>query len=581
MHNDAQRWFYKKICNFKKDEDGGIMILALMLFVCMIVAGGLAVDLANHERTRTYLQTHLDNAVLAAASLSQDMDSEDVVLSYMASSGVDTSTINVETDIERIGGIVVGRTVYATMNDDVRTYFFRYFDYDALEMTIESRAVERVEDIEISLALDVSGSMKRPTSDGRSWKIDALKQAASVFVDEVLSEAEEGRVSISIIPYSTKVNAGADLLDYYNTTTEHDYSHCVDFEEDDFRSLSIYPNSLLQRTAHFQFQGTRTYDYWEREWVRDDPSKGEWACRIDQGFEITPLSSSAIDLKAHIDSLTPEGSTSIDVGVKWALALLDESAQGPVSALVAEGKINPAFRGRPHPHSAQNNMKVLVIMTDGENQTEYRMRDKYASGESNVFKFTAANGDGPYYNVVSEERSGANDGSYPYGEDYFYPPYPTPENHKYLWDGRLWSNMLLNEHTGLSENYRQSLNKKKLTWPEIWNEMSPDYFAHNFIGKQENNSRDGDYERDRFWDKMIKTVSADEKDDRLRDICATARAAGIVTYTIGMEVKEDDSLELLKECASTEAHYFDVEGMELQTAFEMIASSISMLRLTK
>ena len=571
MHNDAPRWFYKKICNFKKDEDGGIMILALMLFVCMIVAGGLAVDLANHERTRTYLQTHLDNAVLAAASLSQDMDSEDVVLSYMASSGVDTSTINVETDIEQIGGIVVGRTVYASMDDDVRTYFFRYFDHDALEMKIESRAVERVEDIEISLALDVSGSMDWPTSDGRSWKIDALKQAASGFVDEVLSEAEEGRVSISIIPYSTKVNAGADLLDYYNTTTEHDYSHCVDFEEDDFRSLSIYPNSLLQRSAHFQFQGTDIYD----------PSEGQWACRIDQGFEITPLSSSATDLKAQINSLTPEGSTSIDVGVKWALALLDESAQGPVSALVTEGKINPAFRGRPHPHRAQNNMKVLVIMTDGKNQTEYRVRDRYASGESNVFKFTAANGDGPYYNVVSEERAGAHDGSYPYGEDYFYPPYPTPYNHKYLWQGRLWSNMLLNEHTGLSESYRQSLDKKKLTWPEIWNEMSPDYFSYNFIGEQENYWRDRNTERNNFWNSMIETVSADEKDDRLRDICATARVAGIVTYTIGMEVEEEDSLELLKGCASTEAHYFDVEGMELQTAFEMIASSISMLRLTK
>ena len=43
----------------------------------------------------------------------------------------------------------------------------------------------------------------------------------------------------------------------------------------------------------------------------------------------------------------------------------------------------------------------------------------------------------------------------------------------------------------------------------------------------------------------------------------------------------DGSLELLEECASTEAHYFHVEGLEIESAFEMIASSISMLRLTK
>ncbi|MEP3588763.1 MAG: Tad domain-containing protein [Marinobacter sp.] len=291
MHYHVSHWFLKRIYDFKEDEDGGIMILSLMLFVCMIVAGGLAVDLANYERSRTYLQTHLDNAVLGAASLSQNMDPKEVVLSYMASSGVDTSAINVETDIEQIGGIVVGRTVYASMDDEVRTFFFRYFNHDTLGMKIESRAVERVEDIEISLALDVSGSMSDPTSDRSERKIDALKEAASGFVDEVLSEAEEGRVSISIIPYSTKVNAGADLLNYYNATTEHEYSHCVDFEANDFRTLSIYPSSLLQRTAHFQFS----------EWSVYDPSAGIWTCRIDPGFEITPLSSSATELKAQID----------------------------------------------------------------------------------------------------------------------------------------------------------------------------------------------------------------------------------------------------------------------------------------
>jgi hypothetical protein len=48
-----------------------------------------------------------------------------------------------------------------------------------------------------------------------------------------------------------------------------------------------------------------------------------------------------------------------------------------------------------------------------------------------------------------------------------------------------------------------------------------------------------------------------------------------------MDVDSTNSLSLLKDCASSEAHYFDVQGLEIQTAFDMIAASISMLRLTK
>ena len=83
------------------------------------------------------------------------------------------------------------------------------------------------------------------------------------------------------------------------------------------------------------------------------------------------------------------------------------------------------------------------------------------------------------------------------------------------------------------------------------------------------------------WNDIIVEIDRDQKDTRLRALCNLARQAGIVTYTIGMDVTKSNSLEILKDCASTEAHYFDVEGMEIKAAFEMIAASISMLRLTK
>ena len=555
--------------HFRRGEEGGILLLSLMIFVVMTVAGGLAVDLANHERTRTYHQTHLDNAVLAAASLSQDIEPRDVVMSYVTSAGLDASKVKVETSTEEIGGILVGRTVRATLTGGVNTYFFRFFDVNNLGMSIESQATERVEDIEISLVLDVSGSMAWDTSNGNGKKIDILKQAAGDFVDAVLSEAEEGRVSISIIPYSTKANAGPDLLKYYNASREHDFSHCIDFDGADYTALAIDPSTRLSRTGHFQY-GNKYGN-----WSTSDKEKGDWVCRFDDGFTITPLSSSAEVLKAQINKLTAKGSTSIDMGVKWGLALLDPSAQTAVSGLVSEGLVSAAFEGRPHPHKSQNNMKVLVIMTDGENDVEYRLHSKFASGLSPVIRSATADDSTVVYGVDAPEISGADDRQHPEGERYFfYSKHPLESKE------RAWRNHTPKNDPELAQ-YAHNIVEKQLTWPEVWAEMSPVYYGYNLLGKQSNSSRKWASTMWDQWEDMHYSVHPSVKNTQLSTICGAAKQAGIVTYTIGMEVQKEISLNLLKECASTEAHYFDVEGMDIGTAFDMIAASISMLRLTK
>ena len=97
------RMFFDRVKRFSKDEAGGMLVLMLVVFFGITIFGGLAVDLANHERTRTTFQTHLDNAVLAAASLSQNLDPEEVVRSYLTSAGLDPSEVAIDTSEEKIG----------------------------------------------------------------------------------------------------------------------------------------------------------------------------------------------------------------------------------------------------------------------------------------------------------------------------------------------------------------------------------------------------------------------------------------------------------------------------------------------
>ena len=71
-----------------RGEEGNLTILALCMFVLMAMIGGIAVDLMRYEAMRTSLQNTLDRATLAAASLSQQLDAEDVVTDYFDKAGL-------------------------------------------------------------------------------------------------------------------------------------------------------------------------------------------------------------------------------------------------------------------------------------------------------------------------------------------------------------------------------------------------------------------------------------------------------------------------------------------------------------
>ena len=74
----------RAVNRFRKDEDGSLIIFGMIIFLLMLMIGGMAVDLMRHERMRTELQQTLDRSVLAAASLTQDLDAEAVVRDYFA-----------------------------------------------------------------------------------------------------------------------------------------------------------------------------------------------------------------------------------------------------------------------------------------------------------------------------------------------------------------------------------------------------------------------------------------------------------------------------------------------------------------
>lgn len=464
-----------------EDQSGSMTFFVVMLFTTMIGVAGIAIDIARFEARRTEIQANLDNCTLTAASLRKTNSPREVVIDCMETANMHANYTVVATNNAYS---ITHRKVTATGEISLDTYFMKIFGVDDLDLHVSSVAEERVPHVEVSLVLDISGSM-----DGS--RLDSLVPAAQDFVDILLAgndETNPNRVSISLIPYNMQVNAGETLFTEFYGTPDHDYSYCVEWsptttdgwgtDVDPFSELSFsndftyvlrnslgnaideygniipeyededgnavdedgnfidelgfaldeYGNSLggdgifnlvdVERTAHavhMGYKNTTNYTYGELN---------QPYCRDEATAQILPFSLNPDELKDQIADLSARGNTSIDIGVKWGTVLLDPSSRDVITKLTTKWEdevgddgevtvvstdrqaVDPGFDGRPVDYTDDITLKVLVVMTDGENTTEYRVKSsKRGTGNSGVWFNSNAEPGSNAYSFSSQSGS--------------------------------------------------------------------------------------------------------------------------------------------------------------------------------
>jgi len=169
----------------------------------MLMIGGLAVDVMHAEGRRTDLQNAMDSGVLAAADLDQLRDPREVVLDYIARSGFNTDEVEIT-----VSESLNGREVTAVARLTTRTSFIGLMGIDRFDTALATSARELITDVEISLVLDISGSMRY---DG---KMDNLQGAAETFVQTTLRGDLATKTSINLIPYAGQTNPGPTAFEY-------------------------------------------------------------------------------------------------------------------------------------------------------------------------------------------------------------------------------------------------------------------------------------------------------------------------------------------------------------------------------
>jgi len=186
------------------DDRGGMTMLMLVLFLGIVFMTGLALDLAEQESERADLQSALDRGVLSAAQLSQTLEPKEVIESYLASRTLSSGAVKMAVQSERT---VNSSDVFAQARTSTNTMFMRMTGVDTLAVPASSRAVERVQNVEISLILDISGSMRFDE------RVLDLIPAAESFLRKVTRNGESEHTTINVVRYAGQTNPGAWMFE--------------------------------------------------------------------------------------------------------------------------------------------------------------------------------------------------------------------------------------------------------------------------------------------------------------------------------------------------------------------------------
>lgn len=559
-----------RLGRFARDEEGSGIILTLFVFIFMLVMAGLGIDTMRHEMERTRLQATLDAAVLAGAGAPMGTEVPEIkaiVQDYFVKSGMSQYLHEIDTDGEGADDIVTSLNatrVYAEASMDIDTYLMKLSGVDTLGARGAAAAEVRTPKLEVSLVLDVSGSMQ-------GTKLANLQSAAKNFVTTILNGSDPGNTVISVIPFAWTVTPGEDIYSALTVNETHDYSTCLRFDTSDYSDAGIDPDTAYDQQIYTALYG----DF-------DDLTDGWRSCFPETRAQILPFSMDEAALHAHIDALDADGNTSAHIGMKWGAAMLDPDFQSVFNDLKTAGIVDASLSDLPVSYTEPESLKIIVLMADGQNTTSYYFDDDspYRGPDSDLYLMKYQQMEFKY--AYKKRRKGGLQYSYDEGKcsnskwTCIYEATGAEVSAYFLRDGDEYYNV--EEEDWIDDTDYDAIkaspgfiSETRLSWEQAWGLMSPRYYSE-VTG---NWGAWNDYSGSQY-------ENGSAKDVRMQAICSATKGEDVIVYTIGYAISAGGNAETqLRNCASSANHYYPTNGENIAAAFNSIASNVQNLRLTQ
>jgi len=204
---------FGSIGKFAKDRKGAFAMQFALMAVPLCVCTGLAIDGGRAFLARFELASAIDAAALAVGSQPEDATGEqrnEVARKFVEMNFKTAHDDPIALELVELGG--EDEAVMLRGSVAINTFFMPLVGQPYVTVEAESEVRRGGANVEVTLALDVTGSMA-------GTRIAGLQSAAKILIDEVVSTAQEPFYSkVAIAPWSSSVNLVSGSNDFVTAT---------------------------------------------------------------------------------------------------------------------------------------------------------------------------------------------------------------------------------------------------------------------------------------------------------------------------------------------------------------------------
>lgn len=356
----------RRVAQFRSDQRGNFTTIAAATILPLLLTIGAAVDYSEASMVRSQLQNAVDAATLAATRAATEGTTNENKLSKIADKSLEANFPDAKDLKSSLSYNPDSNVVRVTATASSRTAFMKLVHIETIEVSADAEAVASGIEAEVSMVLDVTGSMY-------GSKIISLRTAATSLVDILLpSGRKNDMIRVAMVPYAASVNIGTLAK-----------SHAIKEGKTSWAPFYAKVKKALEREGD---------TYWEKKKIQDyieDMGEGRaytdgYKCvteriggqaKTDVGnlmssplldmtrncpaAQVIPLTNDGSNLKSEISKLTASGVTAGHVGLGVGWYTLSRNM----------GKRIWPYNEKPKKY--KDILKVLVLMTDGAFNTKY------------------------------------------------------------------------------------------------------------------------------------------------------------------------------------------------------------------